>query len=417
MSSAGIDIRVITEDELGAWARAGAGGFLRPPQEGELDFRREFFVPGRSLGAFDGERCVGTFRSFDLEMTVPGGDAVVTDAVTSVTVTSTHRRRGILSRMMAQDLAAAVAERGQSLAILDAAEYRIYGRFGFGPAAGIAGWEIDVRRAGGVRVPPEAEGGTIELLTMEQVREYGPELYDRFRRTRPGVIRRLPQRWRIGTGELRVPGMEWQEPFVALYRDPDGTPAGMLAYTVDDVWRHQVPHDTLTVRDHLAVHPAAAAALWRYALSVDWVARVVVENTAPDDPLPLLLDDPRACVPWESTCGDWLWVRVLDAPAAFAARRYDAPGRVVFQVTDCLGYVDGRYAVEAGEDGKGGCAPTGDTPELALDVSALGSLYLGGESVHRLVAAGLVRELVPGAVARADRLLRSPVKPWNPDTF
>src|SRR5579884_4104090 len=225
MSSAGIGIRVIGEDDLGAWGRAFNTGFLRPPGDGDVEFRREFFVPGRSLGAFDGERCVGTFRSFDLEMTVPGGDTVVTNAVTSVTVTSTHRRRGILSRMMTQDLAVAV--RGQSLAILDAAEYRIYGRFGFGPASGIAGWEIDVRRAGGVRVPPEAEGGTIELLTMDQVRAYGPELYDRFMRTRPGVIRRLPQRWRIGTGELRIPGVEWQEPFVALYRDPDGTPAGM----------------------------------------------------------------------------------------------------------------------------------------------------------------------------------------------
>jgi hypothetical protein len=37
--------------------------------------------------------------------------------------------------------------------------------------------------------------------------------------------------------------------------------------------------------------------------------------------------------------------------------------------------------------------------------------------VPLLAAAGLVRELRPGAVERADVLLRSSVAPWSPDHF
>lgn len=49
--------------------------------------------------------------------------------------------------MMERDLAAA-KERGDVVATLIAAEYRIYGRYGFGPATSATQWEIDVTRAG-----------------------------------------------------------------------------------------------------------------------------------------------------------------------------------------------------------------------------------------------------------------------------
>ncbi|WP_037573909.1 GNAT family N-acetyltransferase [Phaeacidiphilus oryzae] len=79
-------IRPITADELEEWGRAVNTGFLRSHPEGDLDlaFRREFFEPGRSLGAFDRDRVVGTFRSMRRDITVPGGAAVVADAVTNV---------------------------------------------------------------------------------------------------------------------------------------------------------------------------------------------------------------------------------------------------------------------------------------------------------------------------------------------
>jgi len=413
-----IQIRVVEEDGLADWGKAVHSGFMMGKGDGAPEFRKAFFDPGRTLGAYDRGRCVGTFRSMPRELTVPGGATLVADAVTNVTVAGTHRRRGLLTRMMAQDLDAAVG-RGDSLAILIAAEYRIYGRFGFGPATPHQGYRVDKLRAGDVRVPAEADGGTLEFLTMEELRKYGPELHDRFRLTQPGAINRPPVSWQLRTGELQAPDEPWKEPLAVLYRDPAGRPAGFLTYVVADEWPNMITKGALKVQDHVAVDRAAAASLWRYALSVDWIDRVEISNIAPDDPLPLLLDDPRACVDNGDSSADFMWLRILDGPTAFGARTYAAPGRTVLQVTDRLGYVDGRWALEAAADGAGRFTRVPDTEpaDLALDVRELGSLYLGGISVARLHAAGLARELRDGGVSRTDALLRTDFRPWCPDGF
>lgn len=142
-------VRPVTESEIPDWIRALNTGFLRTPYvpDDEIADRSSYIDPSRTLGAFDGTRCVATFRSFPQELTAVGGNPVPADAISNVTVTVTHRRRGLLTRMMAQDLAAA-KERGDVVATLIAAEYPIYGRYGFGPATSATQWEIDVTRAG-----------------------------------------------------------------------------------------------------------------------------------------------------------------------------------------------------------------------------------------------------------------------------
>ena len=413
-----ITIRVVEETELADWGRAVNSGFMEAKGDGAVEIREAFYDPGRTLGAYDRGRCVGTFRSMDRELTVPGGGTLVADAITNVTVAGTHRRRGLLTRMMTRDLAAA-AERGDSLAILVAAEYRIYGRFGFGPATAHMGYTIDKLRAGGVRVPAEADGGSFEFLTMEEWRKIGPEVHDRFRRTQPGAIDRRAVNWRLRTGELQDRDKSWKEPLVVLYRDAAGRPAGFLAYTVTEEWPNMITKCTLKVRDHIAVDQAAAAALWRYALSVDWIDKVEISSIAPDDPLPLLLDDPRACVDGGDSSADFMWLRILNGPAAFGARTYAAAGRVVLQVTDRLGYLEGRWALEAAADGTGRFTRIDDEGpvDLALDVRELSTLYLGSDTAARLHAAGLVHELLPGGAARTDALLRTDFRPWCPDGF
>src|SRR3954469_24114525 len=110
-----VEIRPIVREELGAWEASMRIGFHQPePKPDDARARDEHFAPemdwARSFGAFDDGRVVATFRSFATELTVPGG-VVTADAITNVTVAPTHRRRGILSTLMRDDLAAAV-ERG-----------------------------------------------------------------------------------------------------------------------------------------------------------------------------------------------------------------------------------------------------------------------------------------------------------------
>jgi predicted acetyltransferase len=392
---------------------------MRPHVGDATEFRRPHFVPGRWLGAFDPfdeSRCVATYRSFDTELTLPGGATLAVDAVTGVTVSATHRRRGLLTGMIGRDLAAA-SRRGTAAAILIAAEYNIYGRYGFGPATRSHGWNIDLTRAGGLRSGlPEPAGGRIAFATMAEVRKLGPELHERWRRTQPGAIDRKDVWWKLNTGEICMPGREWKEPYTALHRDADGTVTGLITYRTDDHWDGGYPDNTLTVTDFLALDPATAVALWRFAFSVDWVRKVVVENIGPDDPLPLLLNDPRAATPNVGDA-DSMWLRVLDVPTAFDARTYGSAGRVVLAVSDRAGYAEGHWALEVAADGTGRCTRTDEPADLALGVSELSSLYLGAETVPRLAAAALVAELRPGAAADADLLLRTPLKAWNPDGF
>ncbi|MGW0334565.1 GNAT family N-acetyltransferase [Streptomyces sp. NPDC003011] len=411
----GIDVRPVTEPELGDWLRAVNTGFLRPPTvpDGELEARRTQFRPGRFLGAFDGGRCVATFRSFDQQLTAVGGAAVPADAVTGVTVTATHRRRGLLTRMMARDLTAA-KDRGDVVATLIAAEYPIYGRYGFGAATWMTEWTIDVPRTGlDLRRPLPDDGGRVDLVDAEDVRKLGPELHERIRRTQPGAVSREEMWWRVTTGAVRL-DPSWTEPYYAAYRSADGEVEGLASYGADDDWRDKQPHNTASVHWLVASSPAAERALWRYLCSIDWITQVTSGWRAPDDLLPFFLPNPRAAR--ITSQSDWLWVRILDVVRALEARAYAGEGELVLEVADRDGLSGGRYRLQASPEG-GSCTPTTAGADLTLDVGDLAALWLGDESAVRLAALGRVREERAGAGRSADALLRTSRRPWCPDIF
>ena len=410
-----IDIRPITEAEFPAWLRAVNTGFLREPtpSDAELEARRTQFEPGRHLGAFDGSRCVATFRSFAQELTAVGGTAVPGNAITGVTVTATHRRRGLLTRMMAQDLAAA-KERGDVVATLIAAEYPIYGRYGFGPATWMTEWTIDVLRTGLDRGRPAPDDGSrIDLVDAEDVRKLGPDLHERLRRIQPGAVSRGEWWWQINTGAVRL-GSSWTEPFYAVYRSADGEVEGLVSYESDDNWHGKQPHNTAEVNWLIASTPAAERALWHYLCSIDWITKVKSGWRGPDDLLPFFLPDPRAAR--ITTQSDWLWVRILDVVRALEARTYEGEGALVLEVADRAGLTGGRYRLEVSARGAS-CTPTTQSAELTLDVAELAALWLGDESAVRLAALGRVREERAGAAREADALLRTSGRPWCPDMF
>ncbi len=412
-----IDVRPISEAEFPDWNRALNTGFLQPPAvaEEQLTARRAQFVPGRLLGAFDGDRCVATFRSFDQEVTAVGGALVRADAVSNVTVTPTHRRRGLLTRMMAQDLAAA-KERGDVVATLIAAEYPIYGRYGFGPATTLTEWAVDVPRTGlDPRWAAPEGGGRIDLVDGEDVRKLGPELHERLRRIQPGAVSRAELWWQARTGVVNLNGTPWTEPYYVLYRSADGEVEGLASYRTDDRWGDaKQPLNTATVDWLISVTPAAERALWHYLCSIDWVQTVRSGWRAPDDLLPHLLPDPRAAR--ITTQADWLWVRLLDVAAALEARTYEGRGALVLEAVDRGGLTGGRWRLEAGPDGAS-CTPVTGSADLVLDVGDLAALWLGDESAVRLAALGRVREERAGAARVVDALLRTSRRPWCPDMF
>ncbi|MFF7779702.1 GNAT family N-acetyltransferase [Streptomyces tanashiensis] len=412
-----VDVRAVTESEFHDWQRALRTGFLRTPvvSDAEVADRLAHADLARTLGAFDRDRIVATFRSFRQEVSTVGGGSLTADAITQVTVSPTHRRRGLLSRMMSADLAAA-KERGDAIATLIAAEYPIYGRFGFGAASWAAEWSVDVRRAGldPRRSGRPEDGGRIDLTDGDEIRKTGPEVHRRLAGLRAGVTHRDTRGWEQGTG-LGHQSDPWREPFYAMYRSASGEVEGYVAYTADDKWDDaKQPVNTATVRDLIAVTPAAERALWHYLCSVDWIATVRSGYRAPDDLLPLLLPDPRAAR--MLTYVDMLWVRVLDVVRVLESRTYPVEGSLVLEVRDADGLAGGRFRLDASPTGAS-CVRTSASADLAFDVAEAGTLAFGDESAVRLSRLGRVEELTPGAAARADLLFRTPLRPFSPDIF
>lgn len=413
-----LEVRTAGEAEFPDWMRAMNTGFLRPPEASkeEIDSFRGLVDLERTQGAFDDGRCVATFRSFAQELTMVGGARVRSDAISSVTVSPTHRRRGLLGRMMDADLRAA-KDRGETVASLVASEYPIYGRYGFGPATWATEWRVDTHRA---RLDPRyagpGDGGRVDLVDTSEVRAIGPAFHERFRAGRPGATDRDRNWWRRNTGEVRISSIHpWTEPFHAAYRAADGEVEGLVTYTCsDNNWDGKRPRCTASVSRLLAVTPAAERALWHFVCSIDWIAHVESGLRAPDDLLPLLLGDPRAARVLRHA--DYLWLRPLDIPRLLQARTYPISASLVLDVRDEAGLAGGRFLLQAAPDGAS-CAPTTRSADLTLDVAELGTLCLGDESPLRLHALGRVAEERAGALATADALLRTPRRPWCPDMF
>jgi predicted acetyltransferase len=111
---------------------------------------------------------------------------------------------------------------------------------------------------------------------------------------------------------------------------------------------------------------------------------------------------------------DFLWLRLLDVPAALVARRYAIAGELVRDVQDDAPTttinVSGRYALRATDDTVQ-CAPTDRPADLALTQRALASMYLGGVRPAELIASGAVTELTSGALEHARLLFSAPRQP------
>jgi predicted acetyltransferase len=362
----------------------------------------------RRTAALDHHRVVGTYISWDTRVTVPGGSLVVADAVSGVTVLPTHRRRGVLTRMILPDLAAAAA-RAVPVAILIAAEAPIYGRYGFGAATETARWSVDVRAA--ELGPQVVRDGTVEIVPETELRGIAPAVFDAGRR--PGALDQVDVWWDRAFGLAGEP--EHKPQTWLVHRSPDGTPAGYASYRPEESWVDREIRTVVHVEHFQYATPAAYTGLWSVLTSLDIVARVNAPELAVDEPLPWLLTDHRAAR--QASRQDHQWSRLLDPAAALSARGYEREGMATFAVVDPQGWAAGTFRLEADADGTGVCSAVETEPELTLPVDVLSALWLGGGDLHAAALAGLVDEHRTGAVDRLARLLRTIRAPWTPTWF
>ena len=346
-------------------------------------------VADRSLGA---DVPVATFGTLDKTLNIGFGRLLDTRLVTAVTVRTSHRRRGLLRRMMAEELGLA-RQQGLAMAALTASEASIYGRFGYGVATAEQSVKVDTTAR---FVLDHAPVGSVEVADPKVLLELAPLVFDRVHRRTPGSIGRHEFYRQFASGSISREAEEDPKIKVALHYGPDGAVDGYVSYKFGG-WS-STPY-TMEVVDLVAATRAAYLELWQYLGAIDLVERVTWEEAPVDDPLPWALRDPR-CVD-ASAARDMLWLRILDVKKALAARHYPAEGRLVLTVSDPLGLTDGTFALTV----DGGAAVVteadGADADLELDVAALSSIYLGAVHPVTLAASGRIREKAAGAAFRA----------------
>ena len=386
LADAGLRLALVdTSDSAAfdAWIGADFRGFHneRPTPE-VLEEARGFLADRRTTAVYDEQvpSPVGTVNSWVAPLTVPGGERVDAWAISSVTVAPTHRRRGIATALLGSELRTA-HRLGVPLAILTVSESVIYGRWGFGPATFVSEWRVDTKR---VRWAGADTPGRLAFTEPDAYRETATAVLEKVMASRPGEIALSPYLAERLIGPLKG-SQDAGRYRLVRYDSVDGEPEGFVSYTVkgeDDFTRHSVEVVYLA-----AATDAALTALWRFLLELDLVAEVRAFTRGVDELLPALVSDVRGAK--VASVEDHLWVRILDVPAALAARRYERDGELVLDVADDLGFAAGRYLLSV-VDGVATVERTDRAADVTLPVASLGSVYLGHATAPGLALAGRI---------------------------
>ena len=351
---------------------------------------------------------VAVHSSHPYDMRVPGGGTVKTSGLTWVGVHSGYRRRGLLTQMIDDHFARALA-RGEVVSTLYAAETAIYQRFGYGAAC--QSYFYSGGRGPELREVPGSDDLRIEFASAD-VDQHAQIVRDVLARvTRPGahatvgdpLMRDLfidPELWREGAEQLRF----------AWVSDGDG-PAAFAIFARKLGWTNGSPDGEFGMWTWAAATGAAERRLLSVVLDLDLVAKVKMRNIPADGPFVTLLKDIRGA---QFSVRDNIWVRLLDVPKALGARTYSADADVTVEITDKqLPANTGmwRFAIAGGE---ASITSTDGPADVTIPIQELGAIYLGGVTLTSLANAGLVTGDAPAIAALSaafagDQLPISPV--------
>jgi predicted acetyltransferase len=315
--------------------------------------------------------------------------------------------------MLSSSLRAA-KDRGEPLSILIAAEWPIYGRFGYAPASFGSNYTLFTRARDTLLTPTDT--GSVRQVDPVDLGDIAPAVFEAARPLRAGGVDRRGEWWKRRLGlEGYQPVTHGKAPNYILH-ESDGKPDGLLRWAGTREFELSGEMGAVSVADLITATPAAYRNLWAYLAGLDVVGEVTLQRRPVDEPIRWLLSDGRALR--QTYTGDDLWVRLLDVPAALSARGYAGSGRVVLEVVDddTGGYASGRYLLETSDEGAE-CRPTSDAPDMRMSQRTLASMYLGGFTLRQLAIGSNVEELTPGALLRTDALFSTTLPPWNATGF
>ena len=393
--------------DIDSWAFV----FSVRPSEVEANLDCFPFDRGRGIEIVDAARgpagtLAAVHSSFEFAMRVPGGGTIPTAGLTWVGVHQGHRRRGLLTAMMADHFARSRARR-EPVSTLFAAEPAIYQRFGYGLAA------RDLRMKLGRKPELREVAGSDDLIvTLEScsLEAHGP-IVRQFQAgyQRPGSNATVPDSQLMSLLIDMESLRENAEPLrFATVRDGDAVVA-WATFRRKGTWEDSEPDGVVKVSAWGASTAAATRRLWSVLTDFDLMSSTRSWAMAVDDPLVHLLVDERAAKP---DVRDNLWVRILDVPGALERRGYEADADVVLEIADAQVTENAGLWRVTIADGAARVTPAPDSaPDLTLGIQELGAAYLGGVRIEALVRAALVTENTPGAAQALGRAMVSPIAP------
>src|SRR6202012_1504473 len=228
--------------------------------------------------AFADGQLVGGSAMISFEITVPGDRPVPLGGGTSTGGIATHRRQGLLRRMM-QAMFDEAGERGEPLAGLSASEGTIYGRYGFGPATRRTRGEIE--RAQARFRPGRAPDGRLELADAATARTACRTVHGAVRGRRVGELSATPDKWAGLSDAASGPAGPLR---YLVHRAADGGADGVASYRLP--WSPRVEDTgTLVVEGLQAASDEAYRAMWELLLDFDLTRQGVAAPRPSDEPL------------------------------------------------------------------------------------------------------------------------------------
>jgi predicted acetyltransferase len=393
-----------TADSWNALSVVGAQAFGhdQPPRDQHADAPLLEF--DRTLLASDARTPVGSATVFSLNLSVPGG-SVPTAGVSWVAVVPTHRRRGIMKRMLRR-IHDDVRDRGnEPILALWASQGGIYERFGYGVAS----------RKVLMRVPhtmtltaAPTQPHTLSIVTPSDDQAVTQPVYDAVRARRPGMLALTAgwHRWSIDDSPEERGGASSLQTFVV---SDDQGPQAYARARYQHHWPDGFPDGTLKVQDLAATNPASLAALYRALFSTELMARTQFWNLPTDDPLHTWLADARELPQYVR---DQLLVRLVDVDVALTRRRYSADADVVVDVRDRFHpWNEGTWQISV-DAGQATVRRSRREADLGVDASVLGAAYLGSTRLTHLADCGQVDVRRPAALTALDLAFSWPHEAW-----
>jgi predicted acetyltransferase len=276
-----IEIRVPLSDEFDDLVKLDGRSFGYEPKAADTDVARAVMDLSRYRIAVDRGQIVGEAGSDAFAMTMPGGSTLPTAGVTWVSVAVTHRRQGLLRRLM-DAVHDDIDARGEPLAAITASESGIYERFGYGAATRRRMTSID-RRAAAFEARFLPVAGSVRFLDGDRDALLDATLarWDRYRLTRAGEIGRSRAWQNQILHHIGGSGV------IAVHDD------GYVTWSIEEDWNDGHARHTMLIRDFAASTPQAHAALWQTVLSSDLVGTIKSRVLREDDPISWLLTNPR----------------------------------------------------------------------------------------------------------------------------